>query len=147
MASMWFGDLFLLFGLIVYGNVYVTLSVSGCLWLLIPLIINFKSLSFVIRVDSDRSGQISANELQKALSNGTWNPFNIDTVRLMIGMFDRQGTGTIGFQVNAIIVVLTDFGIGSSIRAITRALIGFICLLFIVELFTNTFEFSTWIYS
>ena len=32
------------------------------------------------RVDSDRSGQISANELQGALSNGTWKPFNPETV-------------------------------------------------------------------
>lgn len=37
------------------------------------------------RVDKDRSGYISADELQQALSNGTWNPFNPETVRLMIG--------------------------------------------------------------
>ena len=36
-------------------------------------------------VDTDRSGTISANELQRALSNGTWNPFNPETVRIMIG--------------------------------------------------------------
>jgi hypothetical protein len=28
------------------------------------------------RVDADRSGSISSNELQSALSNGTWSPFN-----------------------------------------------------------------------
>jgi len=39
-----------------------------------------------IRVDKDRSGAISADELQQALSNGTWTPFNPETVRLMIGM-------------------------------------------------------------
>lgn len=39
------------------------------------------------RVDKDRSGYISADELQQALSNGTWNPFNPETVRLMIGRF------------------------------------------------------------
>jgi Ca2+-binding EF-hand superfamily protein len=50
------------------------------------------------RVDRDRSGQISAKELQDALSNGTWTPFNPETVRLMIGMFDRDQTGTINFQ-------------------------------------------------
>ena len=37
------------------------------------------------RVDRDRSGHISADELQVALSNGTWTPFNPETVRLMIG--------------------------------------------------------------
>lgn len=37
------------------------------------------------RVDADRSGYISASELQVALSNGTWSPFNQETVRLMIG--------------------------------------------------------------
>lgn len=50
------------------------------------------------RVDKDRSGAISAQELQSALSNGTWAPFNAETVRLMIGMFDRQQRGTISFE-------------------------------------------------
>ncbi|KAK7491375.1 hypothetical protein BaRGS_00017353 [Batillaria attramentaria] len=50
------------------------------------------------RIDTDRSGSISANELQRALSNGTWTPFNPETVRLMIGMFDRDNSGTINFQ-------------------------------------------------
>lgn len=45
------------------------------------------------RVDKDRSGQISVNELQTALSNGTWTPFNPETVRLMIGMFDKDNSG------------------------------------------------------
>jgi hypothetical protein len=39
------------------------------------------------RVDRDRSGYISADELQVALSNGTWTPFNPETVRLMIGKY------------------------------------------------------------
>lgn len=50
------------------------------------------------RVDKDRSGAISASELQSALSNGTWQPFNQETVRLMLGMFDRQHRGTINFE-------------------------------------------------
>ena len=29
---------------------------------------------------------------------GTWKPFNPETVRLMIGMFDRDRSGTINFQ-------------------------------------------------
>eukprot|EP00794_Sanderia_malayensis_P019031 gene19031-20944_t len=50
------------------------------------------------KVDKDRSGSISSIELQQALSNGTWTPFNPETVRLMIGMFDRDHNGTINFQ-------------------------------------------------
>ncbi|XP_020283643.1 programmed cell death protein 6 isoform X1 [Pseudomyrmex gracilis] len=46
------------------------------------------------RVDKDRSGAISADELQQALSNGTWTPFNPETVRLMIGMFDKTDPTT-----------------------------------------------------
>uniref|UniRef100_A0A0K0F4U5 Programmed cell death protein 6 (inferred by orthology to a human protein) n=1 Tax=Strongyloides venezuelensis TaxID=75913 RepID=A0A0K0F4U5_STRVS len=49
-------------------------------------------------VDRDRSGNISAEELQKALSNGTWSPFNPETCRLMIGMFDTNGDGGINFN-------------------------------------------------
>ncbi|KAM3173072.1 hypothetical protein ACTXT7_013217 [Hymenolepis weldensis] len=41
------------------------------------------------RIDVDRSGSISANELQRALSNGTWEPFNIMTVQAMIGMYSN----------------------------------------------------------
>ncbi|KAI1728351.1 EF-hand domain pair domain-containing protein [Ditylenchus destructor] len=48
-------------------------------------------------VDKDRSGRISADELQKALSNGTYLPFNPETCRLMIGMFDKDGDGAINF--------------------------------------------------
>ena len=29
---------------------------------------------------------------------GSWTPFNPETVRLMIGMFDKDRTGTINFQ-------------------------------------------------
>lgn len=49
-------------------------------------------------VDRDRSGQITMQELGQALSNGTWTPFNPETIRLMIGMFDRDGSGGINFQ-------------------------------------------------
>ncbi|XP_025200407.1 programmed cell death protein 6 [Melanaphis sacchari] len=50
------------------------------------------------RVDKDRSGFISSDELQMALSNGTWTPFNPETVRLMIGMFDKHSRGTVSFD-------------------------------------------------
>lgn len=41
--------------------------------------------NLIYRVDKDGSGSITADELQQALSNGTWTPFNPETVRLMIG--------------------------------------------------------------
>ncbi|OWF34748.1 Programmed cell death protein 6 [Mizuhopecten yessoensis] len=50
------------------------------------------------KVDKDRSGQISTKELGDALSNGSWTPFNPETIRLMIGMFDRDNSGSINFQ-------------------------------------------------
>ncbi|CAG8614282.1 17736_t:CDS:2 [Gigaspora rosea] len=39
-------------------------------------------------VDTDKSGVLTADELQKALINGI--PFNIETVRLMMNMFDTD---------------------------------------------------------
>ncbi|KAI9293875.1 EF-hand [Neoconidiobolus thromboides FSU 785] len=49
-------------------------------------------------VDTDRSGQICAEELQRALVNGDWTPFDIETIKLMIDMFDQDQSGTIGFN-------------------------------------------------
>lgn len=49
------------------------------------------------RVDKDRSGVIEENELQQALSNGTWTPFNPATVRSIIAMFDRENKRGINF--------------------------------------------------
>uniref|UniRef100_A0A0B6ZMU8 Peflin n=1 Tax=Arion vulgaris TaxID=1028688 RepID=A0A0B6ZMU8_9EUPU len=46
-------------------------------------------------VDTDSSGKISATELQQALMNGNWSPFNTETCRLMIGMFDKDRNGSI----------------------------------------------------
>ncbi|GFO45732.1 peflin-like [Plakobranchus ocellatus] len=46
-------------------------------------------------VDTDRSGQITAHELQQALVNTNWTQFNMETCRLMIGMFDKDFSGTI----------------------------------------------------
>ncbi|CDH53978.1 predicted protein [Lichtheimia corymbifera JMRC:FSU:9682] len=40
-------------------------------------------------VDTDGSGQLTADELQRALINGDWSPFNIETVRMMVNMFDK----------------------------------------------------------
>ncbi|KAG0330794.1 Alpha-1 3/1 6-mannosyltransferase alg-2 [Podila horticola] len=49
-------------------------------------------------VDTDHSGGISCTELQRALTNGDWTPFNVETVRLMMNMFDRDNDGTINFH-------------------------------------------------
>ncbi|GAA5813134.1 hypothetical protein MFLAVUS_006604 [Mucor flavus] len=49
------------------------------------------------RVDTDHSGSISVHELQTALVNGDWSPFNIETVRMMVGIFDTDNNGTIDF--------------------------------------------------
>lgn len=46
-------------------------------------------------VDTDRSGKISASELRAALSNGNWTMFSMEVCKLMIGMFDRDLSGTI----------------------------------------------------
>jgi Ca2+-binding EF-hand superfamily protein len=40
------------------------------------------------KVDTDHSGSISVHELQQALVNGDWSPFNIETVRMMVSIFD-----------------------------------------------------------
>ncbi|KAJ1752015.1 DNA primase subunit pri2, partial [Coemansia sp. RSA 1821] len=59
----------------------------------------FQQLQYWFRaVDTDGSGQLDANELRQALVNGDWSQFSMDTVRLMIKMFDRDGNGTIGFD-------------------------------------------------
>lgn len=46
-------------------------------------------------VDQDRSGKITAIELRQALMNGNMTPFNEETCRLMVGMFDKSKDGTI----------------------------------------------------
>lgn len=46
-------------------------------------------------VDTDKSGKITAQELQQALVNGNWTKFSEEACRMMIAMFDRDGNGTI----------------------------------------------------
>mmetsp|Transcript_63496 Transcript_63496/g.150448 ORF Transcript_63496/g.150448 Transcript_63496/m.150448 type:complete len:267 (+) Transcript_63496:16-816(+) len=48
-------------------------------------------------VDKDRSGRISGTELQQALTNGHPTPFNMETIAMMIRLFDRRNTGEIEF--------------------------------------------------
>jgi Ca2+-binding EF-hand superfamily protein len=49
-------------------------------------------------IDIDNSGELTCEELQQALVNGDWQPFNIETVRLMMNMFDTNNDGRIGFS-------------------------------------------------
>jgi len=54
--------------------------------------------SWFSAVDTDRSGAIHAAELERALINGDWTPFDLDTVKLLINIFDTDRSGTIGFS-------------------------------------------------
>jgi len=49
-------------------------------------------------VDDDSSGAITPDELSRALVNGDWSPFDKDTVKMLMGLFDTDRSGTIGFQ-------------------------------------------------
>ncbi|ESO09756.1 hypothetical protein HELRODRAFT_92122, partial [Helobdella robusta] len=46
-------------------------------------------------VDEDCNGKITAQELQTSLMNNNCTPFNSETCRLMVGMFDVDRNGTI----------------------------------------------------
>ncbi|XP_006458254.1 hypothetical protein AGABI2DRAFT_134046 [Agaricus bisporus var. bisporus H97] len=49
-------------------------------------------------VDVDRSGSISVQELQSALLNGNWTRFDLDTVKMLMAIFDTDRSGTIDFS-------------------------------------------------
>ncbi|GAA5994044.1 hypothetical protein JCM5350_000058 [Sporobolomyces pararoseus] len=49
-------------------------------------------------VDLDRSGFITQIELKQALVNGDWQPFDDETVKMLMRLFDVDGSGTIGFN-------------------------------------------------
>lgn len=49
-------------------------------------------------VDLDRSGHITVDELERALINGDWSPFDLDTVKLLMSIFDTDRSGTIVFD-------------------------------------------------
>jgi len=51
-----------------------------------------------VSVDTDRSGAISAEELKQALVNGDFSSFDLDTVKMLMGIFDTDRSGTIGFN-------------------------------------------------
>ncbi|KAF7972099.1 hypothetical protein HWV62_10092 [Athelia sp. TMB] len=48
-------------------------------------------------VDADKSGSITVNELQTALVNGNWTKFDLDTVKMLMNIFDTDRSGSIGF--------------------------------------------------
>jgi len=50
------------------------------------------------RVDEDQSGYIDANELQTALINGDLTPFDLNTVNLLMNIFDKNKSGQISFN-------------------------------------------------
>ncbi|KAJ7288820.1 hypothetical protein C8J57DRAFT_1643051 [Mycena rebaudengoi] len=54
--------------------------------------------SWFSSVDTDRSGAITTPELERALINGDWTPFDLDTVKLLMTIFDTDRSGTIGFN-------------------------------------------------
>jgi len=41
---------------------------------------------------------IHAQELERALINGDWTPFDLDTVKMLMTIFDVDRSGTIGFN-------------------------------------------------
>ncbi|KZT57373.1 EF-hand, partial [Calocera cornea HHB12733] len=49
-------------------------------------------------VDVDQSGAISAQELRQALLNGDWSNFDLDTVKMLMTLFDVDRSGTITFD-------------------------------------------------
>ena len=51
-----------------------------------------------LQVDKDRSGQLSEEELRRALVNGDYTAFDEHTVKMMIRMFDTDRSGTINFD-------------------------------------------------
>ena len=49
-------------------------------------------------VDTHGTGQLTEEELGKALRNGDYTTFDPETVRLMVKMFDHDHSGTVGFE-------------------------------------------------
>jgi len=49
-------------------------------------------------VNTHHSGAITVGELQNALVNGDWSKFDLDTVKMLMNMFDVDRSGSIGFN-------------------------------------------------
>jgi len=63
-----------------------------------PTVDRDECLAWFQAVDQDGSGHISAEELQAALINNGGLSFSMTTVEYLMGIFDRDGSGTIGFE-------------------------------------------------
>ncbi|KDN44094.1 EF-hand [Tilletiaria anomala UBC 951] len=51
-----------------------------------------------LSVDRDGSGTIGPQELQQALVNGDWSAFDLDTVKMLMSIFDTDRSGQITFN-------------------------------------------------
>jgi Ca2+-binding EF-hand superfamily protein len=49
-------------------------------------------------VDLNRSGTVDARELHHALSNGGWTAFSYKTTKILMRMFDADGSGHLGYR-------------------------------------------------
>nr|VZI52912.1 unnamed protein product [Spirometra erinaceieuropaei] len=49
-------------------------------------------------IDKDGNGTLSDTEIQQALSNGTWDPFSILTVKAMIDLFSGARADYLNFE-------------------------------------------------
>ncbi|KAN0064978.1 hypothetical protein ACQY0O_002036 [Thecaphora frezii] len=54
--------------------------------------------SWFVAVDRDQSGNINPTELSQALINGDWTPFDLDTVKMLMSVFDVDRSGQISFN-------------------------------------------------
>jgi len=53
---------------------------------------------FFTSVDTDGSGDIDVHELQQALINANWSTFDLDTIKMLMNIFDTDRSGNIGFN-------------------------------------------------
>ena len=59
-------------------------------------------------VDRDRNGKITAEELQEALLNGTSQPFNPSTIKIMMNLFGQDYSGAIDYNEFATLFLYVD---------------------------------------
>ncbi|KAJ6478890.1 EF-hand [Mycena sanguinolenta] len=57
-----------------------------------------ESWEWFLAIDANRSGEIDADELQSALMNPDSSPFDMNTVTILITIFDDDKNGTIDFN-------------------------------------------------
>jgi len=61
-------------------------------------VINPETQAWFQAIDADRSGQITATELQQALTTADWSSFSLEACRSIIKMFDHSNRGTVGIN-------------------------------------------------